>query len=245
MKELLVRGSGFISSHLPEHEYIPREWLDIPETKCAIYTASYGNYYDQEDIYEIYKANLTEAIRLLKSDKYQSMILISSSSVLLPKQTFYSLAKKSMEEMAMLYAEKFGKKIVIVRPSSVTGPGEQPHHLIPKLIDSCMNGTEIPFVGDPTHDFIDVRDFCDEVMHIVDNIDMYSGKVLNLSSGVNYSNQQVLEAVEEVTGTKANIKTVNSLRDYDTKEWFVEDSLPYFKKRTLKESIKDITMKSI
>ena len=193
------------------------------------------------EISEMYKANLTEPIRLLNQlFYYKSFIYVSTSSVLLPNQTFYSLSKQACEQALKLWHDEHGGNIAIVRPSSVTGVGEQPQHLIPTLIRSCLYGEKMPFVPEPTHDFIDVSDFVKEVLFVSQHMGRYRGKILNLGFGRSHSNQEVLKLVEEVTKRKANIKLVKSLRNYDTPEWCVDDDLPFIPKKTLRQIIKEM-----
>src|SRR3990167_3204774 len=169
----LVSGSrGFLGSGLTaqlersSQEVIRGDRLCeyVPKVDRVVDLAAYGNTSGHAgDIYEIYRANVMRPINLIKaiqttSPDCRSIMFISSSSVLLDKQTHYSLSKQALERMVIKFAEEFQLPIVVIRPSTVTGPGEAPQRLIPKLIDSCLNGTEMPFVPDPTHDYIDVRD---------------------------------------------------------------------------------------
>ena len=178
--------------------------------------ASYGNMYGQTDEKEIYRANVT-LLKTALGGEWKQFVNISSSSVLLPKLTSYSQVKKEGEEIC----QKAGA--ISIRPSSITGPGEQKEHLIPKLIDSCLRGTEMPFVGEPTHDYIHVLDVVSAIGLLL-VIPEARGKVFNVSSGVITTNEQVLDLVEECTGAKANIKRVDSMRPYDTKDWKVDNS---------------------
>lgn len=223
MKELLVRGKGFVGNKLlslSKAHYLPR---NTESDRNIIYTAAYGNYYDQLDIPETYRVNLIEPLKFIDAE---SLIYISSSSVLLPTQTAYSLSKRAMEEFIL----NSDKPICAIRPSSITGIGEQDKHLIPTLIRSCLYGEEMPFVGEPTHDFIDIEDFCRGVLYISENIEEYKGKILNLSSGISYSNFRVKEMVEELTGKIANTHSVDSMRKYDNKEWVVKPDLNFYEK---------------
>jgi nucleoside-diphosphate-sugar epimerase len=250
MKRYTLRGaSGFLGSkfkellELSEHKIsnLNRDWKTIPKTADFVVNFSaYGNNYEQKNLEETYKVNLMDSIRILKESRCP-VVLISTSSVLLPVQTPYSASKKAMEEMALIYARDHNKKVVIVRPSTVTGVGEQPTRLISKLIRSCLYGEEMRFIGTPTHDFIDVVDFCEELIYITENIDDYCGKVLNLSSGINfYSNQEVLKIVEQETKDKAIIKRVPMMRTYDSDKWVVEDSFPQIQKKSLRRIIKEM-----
>ena len=231
-EKYLVRGKGFVGDRLIKMggEYLPRNWEGHFET--VIYTAGYGNYYDQKDVYETYRVNVLEPLKLIQN--CENFVYISTSSVLLPVQTSYSHSKKTMEEILENY-----ENAVVIRPSSITGVGEQGKHLIPTLIRSCLYSEKMPFVSEPTHDFIDIEDFCRGLLYVSENIDQYKGKSLNLSSGINYSNQEVKEIVEGVTGKKANVKLVESMRKYDTDKWIVKPDL-HFAKKTLYQSISEM-----
>ena len=227
---IFVRGKGFVGDRLIKMggEYLPRDFRG--KYKTIIYTAGYGNYYDQKDTYETYKVNVLEAIRAMES--CEQFVYISTSSVSLPVQTSYSHSKKTMEEI-------IGNRGIVIRPSSITGIGEQDKHLIPTLIRSCLNNEKMPFVSEPTHDFIDIEDFCQGVLYIVERFEKFEGNIINLSSGINYSNEKVKEIVENITKKKANTFEVANMRKYDTKEWVVKPNIN-FAKKTLFQSIKEM-----
>jgi len=180
---------------------------------------TYGNMYWHKDAEQIYKANLFNLVRMLGSaDGVRAFIHISSSSVLLSEQTYYSLAKRASEELCVLDGRP-----VVVRPSSTTGVGEQKEHLIPKLIDSCLNGTEMPFVSESTHDYINISDVISAIALLAQMPDT-KGRIFNVSSGTATSNEEVLAIVEGYVGSRANLKRVGTLRKYDTKDWKVDNS---------------------
>lgn len=228
MGETLITGShGFLGSRLYDHlvsmekevirgernGYLPKD-VDL-----VVACQSFGNMYNQTDPEEIWFANVTALENLLgESARYNKLIYCSSTSVLLKQQTDYSLAKAKGERLCEL-----NPKAIAIRPSSITGVGEQKEHLIPKLIDSCLNGTEIPFVGEPTHDFINVMDVISAI-GLLNLINKSTTNAFNVSSGITTSNEEVLRLVEEITGNKANIKRVGALRSYDTKDWKVDNS---------------------
>lgn len=212
-----------------------------PGVDCVVNCQSYGNYYWQENIEEIFKANLFNLTKTLESvHGVRAFVYISSSSVLLPQQTFYSLAKQA-GELACL---QWGGPVKILRPSSITGPGEQPDHLIPKLIDACFTRKDMPFIGEPTHDFIDVRDVVSAIEILAKDGEKLT---VNVSSGISISNDGVLAVVEDCTGLCANIKRKKGImRSYDTPNWKVDNSemvkLGWKPKYTLKDSIKEMVM---
>ena len=188
---------------------------------------------------EIYKANL---MRIIDSMDYlgdAKFIYISTSSVTLPVQTPYSLSKKAAED----FLRYTGKRVAIARPFTVTGVGDQKDHLIPKLIDSCLNGTEMPFVKEPVHDFIDVEDFVEALLTIKDK-GLFEGEIYEIGTGIQTSNDEIRLMVEKCTGKKANIKLIDSMRNYDTKDWRANTermySLGWSPKKSIPQTIKEM-----
>ena len=239
MKCLISGSTGFIGSNLVRtleqlgHTVVPiynekllsRDYLAgfMKEVKpdYIFHLAAYGNMATHLDMDKMYEANVIKTFNLLvvsQSFDSKAFINFSTSSVLLPNQTFYSRTKRASE----LLIEQF-PNTVSARPSTVIGIGEQKEHLIPKLIRSCLYQEEMPFIGEPTHDFISVNDLIRALLKIVDNMGL-SEKQMNISTGKILSNQQILEIVEKLTGKKANIKYVENLRSYDTPEWKVDNT---------------------
>ena len=120
------------------------------------------------------------------------------------------------------------------------GVGEQKEHLIPKLIDSCLYGTEMPFISEPVHDFLDVEDFVDALLIVKDKA-QFKGEIYEVGTGTQTSNQEVRLLVEDITGKKANIRPVGNMRAYDTRDWRSNNeriySLGWEPKKSLRESI--------
>lgn len=228
MEKVTITGAkGFVGKHLikrlENYATIPHDFLDEynPETlEKMIYLASYGNLFHQSDAKETIKANLLQPYRIATDTYYNSdftsFIYVSTSSVNLPSQTIYSASKWACEQLLMAYDGPFA----IVRPYSITGVGEQSEHLIPTLIRAAYSGEVVPFVPEPVHDFIDVEDFVDALLFISER--SLRG-VFEVGRGEPISNADVLWAVETITGKTINIKQVDSLRPYDSKNWFCKD----------------------
>lgn len=226
MIEIGTGVSGFLGSAL--RRKLPN-LISIPHSKIHsiklepfekfYFLSSYGNMADQTDTAKIIKANVTDLCDILDEavkHQFKSFVFISTSSVKLRIQTTYSRCKKAAEEILLAYKEKYNLPIVIIRPLSITGINEQPQHLIPTLIRSCMTGEQINFVREPKHDFIDIDDVIEGILSLSSHD---TGGIFELGSGTSYSNQEVLELVEKVTGKKANVNIVPSLRSYDTTQW--------------------------
>lgn len=230
MKERsLITGShGFLGEHLVRsleqqgHIVIRgnREGT-CPEVIDYIFDlASYGNLYHQKDFGEIYQANFYRFMKMLEiAQDYRAFLYVSTSSVELPYLTFYAAAKLAGEGLARAWANTYKKPVVIVRPFSVTGVGEQEEHFIPRLIRSCLYGEEMPFVPEPVHDFVDVEDVVAAFLILAKNARHHKGEIFEIGSGQQYSNADIKGIVEMITGKKANVREAVSLRPYDTRHW--------------------------
>lgn len=201
---------------------IPHQNIDkVPfsDAEKVFFLSAYGNMHQHTDDAKIIKANVGDLITILNWvdwKKIKSFVYMSTSSVKRKVQTTYSRTKRASEEILLSFMEKYDAPISIIRPLSVTGIGEQEEHLIPTLIRSCLTGEEMDFVPEPRHDWINVKDLVDGIMMLSDK--GIKG-IFELGTGISYSNQEVRDIVERVTGKKANVHNVGSLRDYDDTEW--------------------------
>jgi len=239
--------NGFLGTHLRPHvEATAIPHINISSYKLEpfeqfFFLSSYGNMSTHTDHEAIMQANILDLIHILNEAvpyRFKSFVYISTSSVKLRTQTTYSRAKRAAEEILLSYMERFNKPICIIRPFSITGVGDNPAHLIPTLIRSCMTGELVNFAPYATHDYIDVEDVVAGIM----NLSGHSARgIYELGTGTLTSNQQVLEVVEKVSGKKANINRVNSLRPYDNDNWvstnFRSRGFGWQPKKTLEQSV--------
>jgi len=221
----ILGANGFVGKHLAKKVdcvSIPHEEIQDKNLKSfekLFYLASYGNLIHQTDVQSTIKANVRDVISILDKaieHDFKSFVFVSTSSVKLRTQTTYSRAKRAAEEILLAYLERYNKPICIIRPFSITGIGEQQQHLIPTLIRSCMENEQINFVEAPRHDFIDVEDVVAGILNLAEHS---ARGIFELGTGVSYSNREVLDIVERITGKKAKVNIVSSLRNYDNDQW--------------------------
>jgi nucleoside-diphosphate-sugar epimerase len=206
--------------------------------------ASYGNMIDQQDDAEIIQANVINTYTLLNFTKdidYKAFINVSSSSVGLFHDTIYSTTKLAGEKIAKIFSERFRKPIVTARPFTICGIGDNEKHLIPTLFRSCLQKEHIKFVPAPVHDYISVDDVVQALILIADNARELCGKSIDVGTGLEYTNKEVLDIIENGTRKMANIEIVEDLRDYDTDNWHADatilKSLGWKQTETLKDSL--------
>jgi nucleoside-diphosphate-sugar epimerase len=249
--KMVTGASGFIGKNLvkkigdciciPHEEIISTDWSKATH---VYFLSTYGNMASHDDTAKTLKANIIDLCFVLESVdwfKIESFVFLSTSSVKLKRQTMYSRTKKAAEEILLSYREKYDAPITIIRPLSVTGAGELSEHLIPKLINSCFTQEEMPFVSEPTHDFIDVDDLTDGILNLSSN---QARGIFELGTGVATSNIDVLRLVKKITGINPKVKLVKQMRDYDNERWVCENfkarGWGWLHKKTLELSIQEM-----
>lgn len=261
MKSLVCGASGFIGSHLVkrlESEGHEVECLRIRESIATsrmksnnydyiFYLSSYGNMNYHDNDLEIINANILALYYLLHDTKntfYKSFINFSSSSVMLPYETMYSATKAAGERIVKAFVNKYDKPIINVRPFTVIGKGEQPDHLIPKLINSCIKGDQIPFTGSATHDYIGINDFCEAVVKLLPQCEQLKGQTVDIGTGKKTYNEEVYNIVRRITNKIPNVVRVETMRPYDTDNWVADPtvikSLGWEPKQSLEDVIKSM-----
>jgi len=113
------------------------------------------------------------------------------------------------------------------------GEAHQPEtHLIPNVINAVLNNKEFTLFGDdyPTKDGTCIRDY----IHVLDLAQAHilalkalqndhQTDVFNAGTGQGYSNKQVIDMIEQVSGKKVKIK-VSPRRSGDANELFADSS---------------------
>lgn len=217
MRYYLTGSHGFIGQHLAArlrreaHEVIEIHQRGFFVSKdnepfTVVHLQAYGNHYYQKDIDRIIEVNIGRLKYLLEATSTPFLVKffnISTSSIELEHQTFYSLTKYMGEKMVEnLYDNRF----INVRPYSVFGEGEAQHRFIPTVIDAIKTGKEIELVEDTVHDWIHVEDFIEAVL---------IGET-QIGTGTQRTNLEVVRVIERIMGKRLNYKKVDSLRQYDT-----------------------------
>jgi len=266
MPKVKISGShGFIGSELLKKlkgEEIPRKFLyssglnNILEgVDTVIHCASYGNMSWHEGLSEIFDANVLTTFDLLEACRQvgvKNFIYIGSSSEygdksepmseeMLPEtKTMYGVTKVCGTFLTRHYSQYFNT--VTIRPFSIYGEKEDDRRFIPKLINSIKNQTPFTLM-EGKHDWLHVDDFCSAVEVVLKNISLLNGLVINAGSGREFTNGEVLEILNIISGKKANI-TIAPKKAQDSNTWVANNgrirALGWKQKVSLYEGLKRI-----
>jgi nucleoside-diphosphate-sugar epimerase len=136
--------------------------------------------------------------------------------------TVYEGTKAAASMLLKGYAHNYSLQVVIVRPYCVFGNYSKPNLLIPMIIEAIRKNKFMK-IYKGVHDFIYVKDFIRGIDKIIQKKNKcHSGEVINLGSGKQLSNFEVLNYVQKIFGkqNESNFKIINKkYRSYDSDMW--------------------------
>lgn len=223
---------------------VPREVLSNPLELARLlseckpdyiyHTAAYGNMANQQEISQTVVVNLMCTWNLLIASKdipYKAFINFGSSSEygkkdspmieeMLPSpETFYAASKIGATALCEAFTKQYNKPIVTVRPFSVYGDGEAEFRFIPRIILALHTKSQMDVNIKGVHDWIYIDDLIKGVKTVVKNINKLKGQVVNIGTGIETSNKQIIEYLEDLSGQKLNINYIENNRPQDSPVW--------------------------
>lgn len=201
--------------------------------EVIIHCAAYGNMSHQKEDEQIFEANVIGTWNLLEASKhtdYKAFINFGSSSEYGKKQfpmkeeflpepeTMYGCTKVAATYIARSFAKVYDKPVVTIRPFSVYGKGEADFRFIPTAIKACLYGDELPLEPHANHDWIYIDDLIEGVERVVEHAKTLQGQVVNIGTGRQYENKEIVEMISEMLGKPIKTRQT-SLRPYDSSLW--------------------------
>lgn len=241
----LISGlNGFLGSHLSDTLFskgykvvgIPRNlFTDTKElTKYLLeanpdyiyHTGAYGHKRGMNDLDQMMATNIFNTYILLKfssSLNLKKFVYVGTSSEY-GKKT-HAMKETDFLEPVFPYAvtkscasliTRMFPNTLVVRPFSMFGEGEQSGRLIPEIVHCLKNDSTMPLEEESSHDWIYVRDAAYAIVLAAES--SLTG-VVNIGSGRQMTNLEVVGIMEKIAGKKLKYDKVTNLRSYDSKCW--------------------------
>lgn len=206
-----------------------------------IHLATYTKYRNQKDYEQMVETNINGTLNLLNACNninYDVFINTGSSSEygtknnpmkevnLLEPISFYAATKASATLLCQVFAKEYRKPIVTLRPFSVYGPFEEKDRFIPVIIKAIIKNKPINLTpGKQRRDFIYIDDVVDIYIKTMKKRKTLSGEILNMGTGQEYTNDEVVQTLFKVTGEKVPVKKgAFPKRIWDTPHWVADIS---------------------
>ena len=124
----------------------------------------------------------------------------------------YGWAKLSEEMVLRIYSNQWGVPVMIVRPSNVYGPYQnpsKPQGLISKMLRCLRDGTPLGLTVplSTSRDYIFANDVGHAMARLLEEEPAEQVDVRLVASGVSHSIEQVIVTAEKITGRKLKIET--------------------------------------
>ena len=127
--------------------------------------------------------------------------------------TPYTESKYLAERLCKFYYEKYGLKIVILRPFGIFGKFQKPGLLIPNLIYSLKTGKRMVVTNKKSkRDYLFIDDFVRLVEKILQRDQKF--EIFNVGSGISHSFEEVIRTIEKITKKKLNISYLNDMKTF-------------------------------
>ncbi len=117
----------------------------------------------------------------------------------------YGVTKLAAEHLARLYHRNYGLATVSLRFFTVYGPRQRPDMATQRFLTAARDGTPIMLFGDgeQTRDFTFVADTVEAMVRAAER--GHEGAVYNVGGGSTVTVNQLIEAIEEVSGSRLQV----------------------------------------
>ncbi len=190
---------------------------------------------DRRELFEanvVGTANLLEAsspldyerfVHLGGSSEYGSNARPMSENDRLEPVTAYGASKAAASLLCRQFARSEDRRLVILRPFSVYGPWEPATRLIPTAIMAALHGRDMALTPPGIRrDLVFVDDVIDSCLAAAER-DVAPGEIVNIGSGREWSNEEVVAAAEALCGRKIRVRLGEyPVRASDAPHWVAE-----------------------
>lgn len=184
--------------------------------EIVLHLAAYGTYpASQKDVKETIETNVLGTINLVNACSkinFEALINTGSSSEygakekpikeddLLEPNNLYGITKAGATMFCHHIAKKLDLPIATVRPFAVYGYFEEKQRLIPIIIKSCLENSELNLSSPQSvRDFIFIEDLINGYLAVIKNIQKNKGEIFNLGTGKQTTIDEVVKTVKKIT----------------------------------------------
>jgi nucleoside-diphosphate-sugar epimerase len=166
-------------------------------------------------------------VRLGSSTEYAEAAGPMDEQAPLRPRGYFGATKAAGSLLLAAAAQERGIRSAVLRAFQVYGPGDKPGRFVPTVLRAAREGTVLPLTGPgQRRDWVHVDDVVEACLLAAAADDLPPGQVLNVGTGVQTANEELVALAAEVTGRE--IRTAvgeHPGRAWDAASWVCDPSL--------------------
>lgn len=168
-------------------------------------------------------------VRLGSSTEYAASDGPMDESTPVRPRGFFGATKAAGTALVVAAGALAGRRAAVLRAFQVYGPLDHPERLVPAALAAARSGSPLPLTGPGRRrDWVYVDDVVDACMRAAAAADLPHGQVLNVGTGRQVANEELVAAVEGVTGRPVKVEAgAHPGRAWDAGSWVCDPSLAW------------------
>lgn len=166
-------------------------------------------------------------VRLGSSTEYGPSDRPMDESTAVRPQSFFGATKAAGSLLVIAAAAARGIRATVLRAFQVYGAGDHPGRLVPTALRAARTGDVLPLTAPGMRrDWIHVDDVVEACVRAAFADHVPAGRVLNIGTGRQTANEELVAAVERVSGRQLRVAVgAHPGRSWDTGTWVSDPSL--------------------
>lgn len=163
-------------------------------------------------------------VRLGSSTEYAESAGPMDENAPLRPRGLFGATKAAGSLLLAAAARARGLRSADLRAFQVYGPGDHPARLVPTMLAAARSGTPLPLTAPGRRrDWVWVGDVVDACVRAAQADDLPAGTVLNIGTGTQTSNEELVALTERVTGRRVDARVgAHPGRSWDTASWVAD-----------------------
>jgi nucleoside-diphosphate-sugar epimerase len=166
-------------------------------------------------------------VRLGSSTEYAAMDGPMGEDAPLRPRGFFGATKAAGLLLVVAAAHRRGMRAAVLRAFQVYGPRDHPGRLVPRTLRAARMGEILPLTAPGCRrDWVHVDDVVEAMVGAATADHLVPGQVLNIGTGRQTANEELVAEVEQVTGRPVRVAVgAHPGRAWDTGSWVCDPSL--------------------